>query len=75
METIFGYKTPGVESSTDKSFILKATYIVNDNRKTSNTTDLRLHFHRGQTQKPTSHPAVIALKNLYQFKLFTEQSS
>ena len=28
-------------------------------------------FHRGQTQKPTSHPA----ENLYQFKLFTERSS
>ena len=33
------------------------------------------HFHRGQTQKPTLHPAVIALKNLYQFKSFMERSS
>ena len=55
-------------------------------RSQANRVNCRVHLnrvvvsftqklHSGETQKLTSHPAVSALKNLYQFKAFTERSS
>ena len=62
MDTIFGYKAPGVESITDKSFILKARYdksynkkskssYKNDNRRNLSLLLRRLAFRTGSHKR------------------------